>query len=112
MERMTVELGEKTYTLEYTRDSIVKAEEAFNMSMLKREEPKSVKELVTLLKALLYAALVKHHKDITPAQMEAVYEEFVGENGYEQEGLAEGLMTMMVEVLNPTGGGRKKKLRA
>lgn len=103
-------VGEKEYTLEYTRDSICKAEEAFGISMLKREEPKTVKELTDFLKALLFGALIKNHKDVTVQKMDGIYDEFTGDEGYEQEALIEGLVELLSNTLNPTGGGRKKKL--
>lgn len=110
MEKIKAEIGEKTYVLEYTRDSICKAETAFGISMLKREEPKTVKELSDFLKALLYGALIVNHKEVKPEQMDKLYDEFTGDDGYEQEGLIEGLVTMLSDTLNPIGGGRKKKL--
>lgn len=107
---VNVQVGDKEYTLEYSRRTITKAEEAFGISMLKRTEPETVKELVEFLKALLYGALIKHHPNITVDKMDDVYEQFTGEEGYEQEALIEGLIELLSNVLNPTGGGRKKKL--
>lgn len=103
-------VGEKEYVLEFTRASIRKAEETFGVSMLKREEPKTVKELTDFLNALLYGALIKHHPGVKPEQIDSLYEDFTGEDGYEQEGLVEALVELLANVLNPTGGGRKKKL--
>ena len=103
-------MGEAEYTLEYTRFTICKAEEAFGISLLRREEPKSVKELTILLKSLLYGALLKHHPNTKIEQMDEIYEKFISDEGYEQEALVEGLIQLLTNVLNPTGGGRKKTL--
>jgi hypothetical protein len=107
---MEAKIGEKTYILEYTRTSLVKAEEAFNISILNTTAPATVKELITFMKALLYGGLIKNHKNIAIDKMDDVLDEFTGENGYEQEALIEGLVEMIGNVLNPLGGGRKKKL--
>ena len=107
---LKAQIGDTEYTLEYTRDSVCKAEEAFGVSMLIREEPKSYGETMKFLKALLYGALIKNHKDIKVEDMGAIYDKFVGEDGYEEDALVEGLVDLLGTALNPKGGGRKKKL--
>ena len=69
---LKAQIGDTEYTLEYTRDSVCKAEEAFGVSMLIREEPKSYGETMKFLKALLYGALIKNHKDIKVEDMGAL----------------------------------------
>ena len=44
--------------------------------------------------------------------MDAIYEKFVGEDGYEEDALVEGLVELLSNALNPKGGGRKKKLHS
>jgi hypothetical protein len=107
---LKAQIGDTEYTLEYTRDSVCRAEEAFGISMLIREEPKTYSETMTFLKALLYGALVKNHKDVNPKDMDAIYEKFVGDDGYDEDVLVEGLVDLLGKTLNPKGGGRKKKL--
>jgi len=106
---MKVTIKEKDYIIEYTRGSICKAEEAFNVSMLSDEQPKNVVDLVVFLKALLFGALINNMKDLTVNKMEKVYDEFVSDDGFEQEALIEGLIKLLGEAINPTGGNRRKK---
>ena len=107
---INVQIGEKSYRLEYTRRSISKTEQEFGFSMLKRDEPKTATELIDFLKALLYGALIKHQPSITPQMMDNIYDEFISDEGFEQEGLVEGLVELMGNVLNPMGGGRRTSL--
>ena len=107
---LKAQIGDTEYTLEYTRNSVCQAEEAFGVSMLVREEMKSYSETMKFLKALLYGALIKNHKNIKVEDMDAIYEKFVGEDGYEEEALVEGLVELLSDALNPKGGGRKTKL--
>lgn len=104
------QIGDTEYTLEYTRDSVCQAEEAFGISMIRNEEPQTYWETMRLLKALLYGALIKNHKNIQVEDMGAIYEKFVGEDGYEEEALVQALLELLKDTLNPKGGGRKKKL--
>lgn len=107
---LKAQIGDTEYILEYTRDSVCKAEEAFGISMIRKEEPKTFSETVKFLKALLYGALIKNHKDLKVEDMDAVYEKFIGEDGYEEEALVEGLFELLGAAINPKGGSRKKKL--
>lgn len=107
---LKAQIGETEYTLEYTRDTVCKAEEVFDMSMIRAEAPKTYTETMTFLKALLYGALIKNHKEIKVEDMGAIYEKFVSEDGYEEEALIEGLSGLLNATLNPKGGSRKKKL--
>jgi len=107
---LEAQIGDTMYTLEYTRDSVCKAEEAFGVSMISEIKPKTYSETMQFLKALLYGALIKHHKDVKVEDMGAVYEKFVSEDGYEEEALIEGLVALLGSTLNPKGGSRKKEL--
>jgi len=106
---MEVTINGKTYVLKYTRSSICKAEEDFGISMIKREEPKTFSDTMLILKSLLYGALCESNKGIKPSDMNKIYDEFVGEDGFEQEALIEGLTEMLGKAINPTGGKRRKK---
>jgi len=107
---LKAQIGDTEYTLEYTRDAVCKAEEVFGISMLLKEEPKTYAETYKYLKALLYGALIKNHKDIKVEDMGAIYEKFVGDDGYGEDDLANGLVELLGNTLNPKSGGRKKKL--
>ena len=108
---MEVKIGDKSFVLEYTRKSICETEDAFGISMVKITEPETYGETMKLLKAFLYAGLIKNQPKIKVSDMDDIYDIFTGEDGYEQEGLLEGLMEMISETISPTGGNRKKKLR-
>lgn len=107
---MKVTINDKMYELKYTRRSICQAEDAFGISMINREEPKTFKDTMIILKAMLYGALCTSIKNLKAEDMDDLYDIFTGEGGFEQEGLVEGLQQMMVEAINPTGGKRQKKL--
>ena len=107
---LQAQIGDTTYTLEYTRDSVCQAEEAFGISMIRSDAPKTYTETMNFLKAMLYGALIKNQKDVKAEDMGAVYEAFVGDDGYEEEALIEGLGELLNATLNPKTGSRKKKL--
>lgn len=108
---MEIKIGEKEFVLEYTRRSICQAEEAFGISLIKNKEPETYTETMKLLEAYLYAGLIKKQPKLKVGDMDNIYDLFTGEDGYEQEGLLEGLMSMMSDAISPTGGKRRKKLR-
>jgi len=108
---MEVKIGEKTYKLQCTRKSICQTEEAFGISLLVREEPKTYTETMKLLKAYLYAVLIKNQPKIKVDDMDEIYDIFTGEDGFEQDALLEGLLGMIGEAISPTGGKRRKKLK-
>jgi len=101
-------VGDKTYVFEYTRQGIRKAEEAFGVSFLKAGQWETFTELNRFSEALMYAGLLKHHKDIKVEKMEEIHEILTGDDGYDEESLLEGLTQMLGEAINPTGGSRKK----
>lgn len=107
---MEVKINEKTYIIEYTRDSICKSESAFGLSMLQLKDPESMTDTMALLKTLLYGALIKNQPKIKPEDMGDIYDEFVSEDGFEQEALIVGLVDMIKKTISPTGGKRRKKL--
>ncbi len=109
---MEVTINDKTYVLKYTRSSICKAEEDFGISMINREEPKTFSETMVVLKSLLYGALCESNKGVKVSDMDKIYDEFVGEDGFEQNALIEGLTAMLTEAINPTGGKRRKKFNS
>ncbi len=108
---MEVKIGEKNYILECNRSAIVKTEEAFGISMLVKDEPKTYGETMKLLQAYLYACLIKNQPKLKVSDMDEVYDIFTGEDGFEQEGLLEGLLQLIAEAISPTGGKRRKKLK-
>ena len=107
-----LEVGDKTYVFEYTRASIRKAEEAFGVSFLKVGEWKTFDELNKFTEALLFAGLLKHNKDLKTEKIGEIHEVLTGEDGYDEESLLEGLTKMLGDAINPTGGSRKKFLKA
>lgn len=107
--KQVVKIGEKEYTLEFTRRGVEDAERVFNTS-LARVEAETVADSFNVLKTLLYAGLVKNHPTLTKDDMEDVLDEFIGEEGFEMEGLSQDLIKFLEAVLNPKGGGRRKSL--
>lgn len=107
---MEVKIGEKSFVLNYTRRSICKTEEAFGISLIKPKEPETYTETMQLLEAYLYAGLINKQPKLKVSDMDNVYDLFVSDEGFEQEGLLEGLMQMISETISPTGGKRRKKL--
>lgn len=107
-----LEVGDKTYVFEYTRASICKAEEVFGVSFLNVGEWKTFDELNRFTEALVYAGLLKHNKDLKKEKMSEIYEILTGDDGYDAESLLEGLVQMLGEAINPTGGSRKKFTKA
>lgn len=103
-----LEVRDKTYVFEYTRASICKAEEAFGVSFLKAGDWKTFEELNRFTEALMYAGLLKNHKDIKMENMSEIQELLTGEDGYDADSLMEGLVKMLGDAINPTGGSRKK----
>lgn len=113
MSKLNVKVGaegsEKEYIFEYTRDSICKAEKLFGVSLLKvTGDFENLSSLSNFLHCIVYAGLIKNHPKLTKTNIDTVYDELVGENGYEEESLITGLSEMLGDALNPKGGGRKK----
>lgn len=106
---MVVKIKDKEYTIKYTRETIVKAEKAYNISLL-RMEANSTEEIIKFIEALLYGALILNHPEITVNNMGNILDDFLGKDGFEMEGLTNDLVKLIGDVLNPTGGGRRKSL--
>ena len=101
--------GDKTRMFVYTLVRVSeKPEEAFGVSFLKAGQWETFTELNRFSEALIYAGLLKHHKDIKVEKMEEIHEILTGDDGYDEESLLEGLTQMLGEAINPTGGSRKK----
>ncbi|MFA5744526.1 MAG: hypothetical protein WC936_06960 [Candidatus Nanoarchaeia archaeon] len=113
MSKLNVQIGaegsEKEYVFEYTRENICKAEQVFGVSLLKvTGEFENLHSLDNFLNCIVYAGLLKNHPKITKDNVRDIYNELVGENGYEEESLVKGLSELLSDTLNPSGGGRKK----
>ena len=105
--RLTLEVGEKSYVIEFTRSSICKAEEVFATTLVKPNAD-TFGGLNLFELALLYAGLVTNSKDLKKDKVQGILGLLTGEDGYEEETLIEGLSEMLGEAISPKGGSRKK----
>lgn len=81
-----------TYTLEFDRASVVKAERLYDISMSELATGKT-----GMMQMLFYAAFIKHHPNMKRNVMEGFWDSMP-----DKTGLYEALVTMYAEVANAT----------
>lgn len=101
--KIEFEIQEKSYILEYNRDSIKKME-----ALGFRTTSDFLSQPVTAIEMLFYGALLKNQPSITQSSASKIYESFIDE--YDSESLAESLIEMMKGALpNANADGKQKK---
>ena len=81
-----------TYTLEFNRDSVRKAEKLYDISLSELTSGKT-----STVESLFYAAFIMHHPNIKRGVMEGFFEQMG-----DKTALYEALVTMYVETANAT----------
>jgi len=113
MSKLTLSIGkegsEKEYIMEFTRENVCKAETTYDMSLLQvPKQFETLSKLDNFLHCITYAGLLKNQPKITKDDVTSIYNELVGEDGYDEQTLVEGIVALLESTLNPKSGGRKK----
>lgn len=92
--RIEVNYKDKTYTLEYSRNTVRQMEQqGFVLDKLS-EQP------MNMIPMLVHGAFAKHHKGIKRNQIDDIYDHIVDKFGDGGDGFVHALLEMYAETLN------------